>query len=153
MNYSKLLIVALGLTVLTAVGCDRGDKSSDSESPSSSIETRFTISEIVPHIESSKPVITAVITNTSTPIHGLSAIVSVIKNDTIIDTATANLTTTTLQENQSTVLNATFNIIHSHSQYDSRRITYTWQEEHTESSQHSLSASSHSVRQTHTEEF
>jgi hypothetical protein len=132
--FQLLIISACILTVVT--GCNRSDQTDTSTS--STDKPQFSLSNIATHVDNGKPVINAIVTNTDETVHSLSAVVQVLKNNVVIDTATANLSfpindgAKRLERNQSAALEAVFNNIANHNQYDSRRITYTWKEDNTE---------------------
>jgi hypothetical protein len=147
MKSLRLPLILLLLLCSIATGCNRGDKS-DNDDSSSSSGNRFKVSEIATHVDAGKPVINAIVTNTGSDIHTLTAVVQVLKNNVVIDTATGNLTFPAndglrkLEKNQSAALEAVFNSIANHTQYDTRRITYTWKEDKNETHTSSASASS-----------
>jgi len=154
------LLLIIGACVLTvATGCNRSDKSDDNHSSSGSTQLR--VSDIATHIDQGKPVINAIVTNKGDSVHTLTAVVQVLKNNVVIDTATANLTfpvndgAKRLEKNQSAALEAVFNNIANHSQYDSRKITYTWKEDKSEVHPSSLSTATEklTISRTQQDEF
>ncbi len=138
-----LILVMIALCI---AGCSRGDKNTSTDSTAST-GNQFRISDIATHVDGGNPVINAIVTNKGDDIHNLAATVQVLKNNAVVDTATATLTfpvsdgNKKLEKNQSASLEAVFNVITSHAQYDTRRITYTWQEDKTETHASSVATS------------